>query len=99
MAFKWGIIGPGNIAHEFTDDLKHVKDDEHIVQAVVAKDIESAREFATQENVAEYYDSVQSFFAKSHVMIVCSRSLPNLMLMLYMLQHRIHYIMNRQLSA
>jgi predicted dehydrogenase len=67
MAFKWGIIGPGNIAHEFTDDLKHVKDEEHIVQAVVAKDIESAREFATQENVAEYYDSVQSFLAKSHV--------------------------------
>jgi predicted dehydrogenase len=67
MAFKWGIIGPGNIAHEFTHDLRYVKDEQHVVQAIVAKDIESAREFAEQENVPEYYDSLDSFFSKSDV--------------------------------
>ncbi|HSB94601.1 MAG TPA: Gfo/Idh/MocA family oxidoreductase, partial [Flavitalea sp.] len=67
MAFKWGIIGPGNIAHEFTHDLKYVNGQEHLVQAIVAKDLESAHEFAQQENVNEWYDSIGSFLDNSEV--------------------------------
>jgi len=67
MSFKWGIIGPGNIAHEFMHDLKYVKDEEHIVQAIVAKNIDSAREFAEEEKVCEYYGNMESFLEKSRV--------------------------------
>jgi scyllo-inositol 2-dehydrogenase (NADP+) len=67
MAFRWGIIGPGNIAHEFTHDLKYVNNEKHIVQAIVAKDIESAREFAATEQVAECYDDINAFLNESSV--------------------------------
>ena len=45
---KWGIIGPGNIAREFVNDLQYVKDEKCEVGAVLGHTYAHAKEFAHQ---------------------------------------------------
>lgn len=48
---RWGILGPGRIAHKFAQDLKHVKSG--VLIAVASRDKERAEEFA-REYGAQY---------------------------------------------
>ena len=57
---KWGIIGPGNIAKEFAQDLKYVEKEECFVGPVLGKEQQQTNEFAAQFNGAV---SVNSFDA------------------------------------
>lgn len=62
MAFKWAIVGPGNIAKEFASDLSLVEGSEHVVHAIIGRNLESAGAFAKEHGAAHFYDSLESFF-------------------------------------
>ena len=54
---RWGIIGPGNIAHKFAEDIQKVPNAE--LMAVASRDKGRAKEFATKYNAGKAYDSYQ----------------------------------------
>lgn len=58
VTFNWGIIGPGNIAETFLQDLKRASTAHHQVNAVFHKDKEKAAAFADKWKVPHYYDSI-----------------------------------------
>ena len=57
---KWGIIGPGNIAHDFVNDFKHLSSLQQVVSVFNYRK-KSAREFATEFGVAEIFTDLESF--------------------------------------
>jgi predicted dehydrogenase len=59
-SFNWGIIGPGSIAKDFTDDLKYVKQSQ-AVTAVLSHRKKSAKEFADEYKVESYYTELDKF--------------------------------------
>lgn len=52
---KWGIIGLGNIAHQFAKDLKLVEEAELV--AVASRNLDKAQEFAKNYDCRNAYDS------------------------------------------
>ncbi|WP_316633014.1 Gfo/Idh/MocA family oxidoreductase [uncultured Flavobacterium sp.] len=65
---KWGIIGLGNIAHQFATDLLLVEDADLL--AVASRDILKADEFVAKYNAAKAYDSYEALFADQEIDIV-----------------------------
>ncbi len=59
--FNWGIIGTGNIAKEFADDLKLAKSANHNLSAVLSYKKEKAAEFAEENGATKYFDSIHEF--------------------------------------
>ncbi len=56
--FKWGILGPGRIAHEFGKGLQVI--DDANLYAVASSKIERAQEFADQYGGAKTYNSYEA---------------------------------------
>ncbi|WP_343697206.1 Gfo/Idh/MocA family oxidoreductase [Flavobacterium sp.] len=65
---KWGIVGLGNIAHQFAADLLLIEDAE--LAAVSSRDIFKADEFASKYNVSKRYNSYEALFADEDVDVV-----------------------------
>jgi predicted dehydrogenase len=65
-AFKWGIIGPGSIARDFIDDLKHVKEPQ-TVQAVTGRREEKTRKFAEEFKVPQYFTDLEKFLHETKI--------------------------------
>ena len=63
--FNWGIIGPGSIARDFTDDLKFVKTPQKVT-AVLSHHEESAKEFAIEHNISDYYTDIDKFLGNKN---------------------------------
>lgn len=61
QSFNWGIIGPGNIAHDFVTDLKRIKTPRQQVQAVLSHRKQSATEFAKAFGVPHAFTSIDKF--------------------------------------
>lgn len=57
--FNWGIIGPGNIAREFVNDLKLIKDYSQQIVAVLSNNLEEAKNFAKNENATAYNNMLE----------------------------------------
>lgn len=64
--FNWGIIGPGSIAKDFTNDLKYVRRPQ-AVTAVLSHRKKSAVEFAEQYKVKSYYTDLKKFLDHQHI--------------------------------
>lgn len=64
----WGIIGTGNIANKFADDLHFASGASRA--AVYSRRIESAQSFATAQDFGTAYDELDSFLADDTVDIV-----------------------------
>jgi predicted dehydrogenase len=64
--FKWGIIGPGSIARDFTDDLKYVNRPQKIT-AVLSHREESARKFAEEFKIQAYYTDINRFLQEADI--------------------------------
>lgn len=62
---RWGIIGLGNIAHQFAKDLMLVEDAELV--AVASRNLDKAQEFAKNYNVKQVYDSYDAIMKDSKV--------------------------------
>ena len=65
---RWGIVGLGNIAQKFADDLKLVADGELI--AVASRDIEKARHFKALNNAKYAFGSYMELFSCEDVDVV-----------------------------
>lgn len=65
---KWGIVGPGKIATDFTEDLKLVQDAE--VTAVASRNLERAQKFAHQFDIPNAFGSYDELFNSDAVDIV-----------------------------
>ena len=72
--FKWGLIGPGKIAHAFADAVKVVPDAE--IVATGGRNMEKVNEFADQYNIARRYNSYEEVIADKEVDAIYI-SLPN----------------------
>ncbi len=57
---KWGILGPGIIAHEFVQDFRHVGNG--VVQAVASRSPDRAQAFAMQYQIPTYYDDYEKLY-------------------------------------
>lgn len=65
---KWGILGPGEIAHKFTDDLNLIPTAELV--AVGSRSKERADDFAKEYNIKKSYDSYQELAQDPEVDVV-----------------------------
>lgn len=65
---KWGIIGLGNIAHQFATDLLLIEDANLV--AVASRDYDKANDFAAKYNCPKAYDSYEAIFADKDVEII-----------------------------
>jgi predicted dehydrogenase len=65
---KWGIIGPGKIAHKFVADLQLLEGTE--VCAVASRSSERAAEFAKQYGIIQSYGSYTELMADPYVDII-----------------------------
>lgn len=68
MTIKWGIIGLGNIAHQFIQDLQLVEDTS--CYAVASRTLDKARHFADKYQVTKAYGSYAELLADPQVDIV-----------------------------
>ncbi len=62
---RWGIVGPGHIAHSFVKDLKLVAGGE--LTAVASRNLERAQEFATEYGAPYSFGSYEELFASDVV--------------------------------
>jgi predicted dehydrogenase len=65
---KWGIMGPGNIAHKFVQSLKCIKDAE--ITAVGSRSTVRAAKFAAQYGISRSYGSYRQLADDPEVDIV-----------------------------
>lgn len=61
---KWGIIGPGEIANSFMDDMQYVSGYKNEVISVMSNTMKSAEEFAEDHKVTGVFDSVKKMLEK-----------------------------------
>ncbi len=69
QSLNWGIIGPGNIAHDFARDLGLIKPAQKIT-AVLGRKRESADAFSKTFNIPNAYTDLDKFIKESKVDIV-----------------------------
>ncbi len=65
---RWGIVGLGNIAQKFADDLKLLADGE--LTAVASRDIQKAKRFGELNNAKYAFGSYRELFNCSEVDVV-----------------------------
>jgi predicted dehydrogenase len=63
---RWGIIGPGNIAHTFVKDLSFLPNEQQIT-AVLGHDSQNAYDFAKEYNVPDYYTELKDFVKNRNI--------------------------------
>jgi scyllo-inositol 2-dehydrogenase (NADP+) len=64
--FKWGIIGPGNIARDFAKDLQHATQKQKVT-AVLSRTLDHAKEFAAEFCAPFYTDNLSRFLTEADV--------------------------------
>ncbi|WP_310379111.1 Gfo/Idh/MocA family oxidoreductase [Flavobacterium sp.] len=65
---RWGIIGLGNIAHQFAQDLALVED--AVLTAVASRNLEKAEIFSNSNNCTKFYGSYDAIFKDDSVDII-----------------------------
>ena len=65
---RWGIAGPGKIAHQFAEDLKLVSNGE--LMAVGSRNYERANSFAKEHGAEFSYGSYQELFESDEVDVI-----------------------------
>jgi predicted dehydrogenase len=65
---RWGIVGPGNIAHSFAHDFQFTKYGE--LKAVASRSLTRAQKFANKYNIPKAYGSYDELYADEEIDIV-----------------------------
>ena len=63
---KWGIIGPGNIAHTFVKDLSLLRKSQQVT-AVLGHDRQSTYDFAKEYSIPDYYIELRDFVKNKNI--------------------------------
>lgn len=63
--FKWGIIGTGNIANNFITAVESIENS--VVYGVGSRNLETAEQFATKNNIDNYYGSYLELMTNSSI--------------------------------
>jgi predicted dehydrogenase len=63
---RWGIIGPGNIAHDFVNDLAFVET-QQVRQAVLGRTEENTRKFAQNNNIPQVFTDIDEFIKSAKI--------------------------------
>ena len=64
---RWGICGAGKISHDFVVGVKTRPDNEHRVEAVAARSVESASRFAETHDIERFYGSYEELAGDTKV--------------------------------
>lgn len=70
MALRWGVAAAGNISFDFVNALTTLKEDEHQVVAVAARDLNRAQEFADGFDIPNVYGNYLELAKDPNVEIV-----------------------------
>jgi predicted dehydrogenase len=65
---RWGIIGLGNIAHQFAQDLALVED--AVITAIASRNLEKAEDFSKKYNVINAHVTYDAIFEDNQVDII-----------------------------
>ena len=65
---RWGIVGPGNIAHSFAHDFQFTKYGE--LRAVASRSLSKAQNFADKYGIPKAYGSYTELYADNEIDIV-----------------------------
>ena len=65
---RWGIIGPGRIAHRFASAFTALGNSQ--IQAVASSSLQKAQDFASQHAIAQAYGSYEALVEDSNVDVV-----------------------------
>jgi len=65
---RWGILGPGKIAHSFAKDLKLV--DDGVLVAVASRNKSRAEAFAQEYGATEFFESYEELFESDKVDVI-----------------------------
>ena len=65
---KWGVIGLGNIAHQFARDLALIKEAE--LYAVASRSINKAKDFGAKYKAKKMYGSYQELMKDPEIDII-----------------------------
>ena len=65
IKIKWGIVGLGNIAHDFARDLQLLESGE--LCAVASRNLDKAQEFANQYQCPKAYGSYDELFQDENI--------------------------------
>lgn len=65
--FTWGVIGPGNIATTFANDIDLIQPVRHRIGAVLSHSLEKAADFADKEDAPRYFDQLDLFVQEAKV--------------------------------
>ncbi len=65
-SFNWGVIGPGDIAHNFANDLKLAHGEQKIT-AVLSHKEKSANDFAEEFNIPQRFTNIEEFVQNGQV--------------------------------
>ena len=65
---RWGILGPGNIARTFTEDLRLLAG--HVVAAAASRDATRAASFAAEYKIARSYGSYEDLAADASLDVI-----------------------------
>ncbi|XP_065052412.1 trans-1,2-dihydrobenzene-1,2-diol dehydrogenase-like [Rhopilema esculentum] len=70
MQVNWGILGAGNIAHDFSVALRTLPVTEHQIQAIGSRSLERAAAFAKTHKIKQFYGSYDEVFNDAEVDVV-----------------------------
>lgn len=95
---KWGIVGCGNIANNFTSDLVLVEDTE--ISAVASRSIEKAQQFARQHNAKNAYGTYEELFrdADTDIVYIATPHVSHAELSIRAMEHGKHVLCEKPLA-
>ena len=95
---KWGIIGLGNIAHQFAKDLMLIDDAE--LAAVASRNHEKSKEFAKQYNCQKAYSSDEAIIndPEIDILYIATPHSSHAALTIKALQHNKHVLCEKPIA-
>lgn len=70
MQLNWGIVGAGNVAHDFCVALRTLPTNEHKITAVGSRSHERAKDFGALHKIERCYGSYSELFQDESIHIV-----------------------------
>lgn len=60
MALRWGVVSAGKISHDFVNAVGTLPKEDHVVVAVAARNLSSAKEFAARHGIPRAHEGYEA---------------------------------------